>query len=74
MQYNLQAKAFGFHGCLIAEIFNIYCIVPYARMIIALLELLIGSIEPYTVLTFALYNVKLEKNYLSQKIVCVVVL
>ena len=66
-QYNLQAKIFGFHGCLIAEILNIFCIVPYARMIMALLEQLIGSTGPYTVLTIALCNNLLEKNHLSRK-------
>ena len=74
MQYNLQAKAFGFHGCLTSKILNIFCIVPYARIIMAILEQLMGSIGPYTILSFALRNVKLEKNYLSQRIILVVVL
>ena len=67
-QYNLQAKIFGFHGCLIAEILNIFCIVPYARMILVLLEQLIGSTRPYTVLTIILCNDLLEKNNLSRRI------
>ena len=66
-QYNLQAKGFGFHGSLIADILNIFCILPYARMIMALLEQLIGSTGPYTILTIALYNDLLEKNNLSRR-------
>ena len=74
MQYNLQVKAFGFHGCLIVEIFNIFCIVQYTIMIMALPELLMFSIGPYTILTLALRNVKLENIYLSRKIILVVAL
>ena len=66
-QYNLQAKGFGFHGCLIADILNIFCILPYARMIMALPEQLIGSTGPYTILTIALCNELLEKNNLSRR-------
>ena len=68
MQYNLQAKAFGFHGCLIAEILNIFCILLYAKMIMAFLEQLIGSTGPYTILTIVVCNDLLEKNNLSQRI------
>ena len=67
-QYSLQAKTFGFHGYLIAEILNIFCIVPYARMIMALIEQLIGSTGPYTILTIVLCNDFLEKNNLSRRI------
>ena len=67
-QYNLQDKAFGFHEYLIAEILNIFCIVPYARMIMALLEQLIGSTRPYAIVTIVLCNDLLEKNNLSQMI------
>ena len=70
MQKNLQAKAFDFHGCLIADILNIFCIVPYARMIMVVLEQLIGSTGPYTILTFSLCNVKLKKNYFALRIMC----
>ena len=67
-QYNLQAKAFGFHGCLIVKILNIFYIIPYARMIMTLLEQLIKSTGPFTVLTIVLCNDLLEKNDLSQRI------
>ena len=67
-QYSLQAKIFDFHGCLIAEILNIFCIVSYARMIMALPKQLIGSTRPYTVLTIILCNDLLEKNNLSRNI------
>ena len=67
-QYSLQAKIFDFHGCLIAEILNIFCIVPYVKMIMALLEPLIGSTGPYTVITIVLCNDLLEKNNLSRRI------
>ena len=67
-QYSLQVKAFGFHECLIGEILNIFCIIPHARMIMALLEQLIGSTGPYTVITIVLCNNLLKKNNLSQKI------
>ena len=63
-QYSLQAKIFGFHGCLIAKILNIFCIIPYVRMIMALLKQLIGSTGPYMVLC----NDLLEKKNLSQRI------
>ena len=69
-QYNLQAKGFGFHGCLIADILNIFCILPYARMIMALLEQLIGSTGPYTILTIALCNDLLEKNLSRRTCMC----
>ena len=68
MQYNLQAKTFDFHGCLIANILNIFCIVPYAKMIMALLKQWIGSTGIYTILTIALCNDLLEKNNLTQRI------
>ena len=67
-QYSLQAKIFGFHGYLIAEILNIFCIVLYVRIIMTLSEQLIGSIRPYMVLIIVLYNDLLEKNNLSQRI------
>ena len=67
-QYNLQAKAFGFHSCLIAEILNIFCIIQYFRMIMVFLEQLIVSTRPYMILTIALCNDLLEKNNLSQRI------
>ena len=67
-QYNLQAKAFGFYGCLIAKILNIFYIVSYAKMIMALPEQLIGSTWPYTVLTIVFCNDLFEKNNLSRKI------
>ena len=67
-QYSLQAKIFGFHRCLIAEILNIFCIIPYVRMIMALSEQLIGSTRPYMVLIIILCNDLLEKNNLSQRI------
>ena len=73
MQCNLQAKAFGFHRCLIVEILNIFCIISYVGMIMVFLEQLIGSTRPYTVLTITLCNNLLEKNNLSQ-IACVVTL
>ena len=67
-QYRLQAKIFGFHGRLIAEILNIFCIVLYARMIMALPKQLIGSTRLYTLLTIVLCNDLLEKNNLSRRI------
>ena len=67
-QYSLQAKIFSFHGCLIADILNIFCIVPHTRMIMALPEQLIGSTGPYTILTIVLCNDLLEKNNLSLRI------
>ena len=67
-QYSLQAKIFGFHWCLITEILNIFCIILYARMIMALLEQLIGYTRPYMVLTIVLCNDLLEKNNLSRMI------
>ena len=71
----LQAKAFGYHGYLITKILKIFYIILYAKMIMTLPELLIGFTKLYTTLTFAVYNVKLEKkNYLSRRIICVVIL
>ena len=72
MQYNLQSKAFGFHGCLIVEIFNIFYIV--CQNDYGLPKQLFGSTKPYMVLTFVLLNVKLEKNNLSRRIICVIAL
>ena len=67
-QYSLQTKIFGFHGYLIVKILNIFCIIPYARMIMALIEQVIGFTGPYTVITIVLCNDLLEKNNLSQRI------
>ena len=67
-QYSLQTKAFGFHGCLIVVILNIFCIISYIRMIMVFLEQLIGSIGTYKILTIALCNGLLEKNNLSWRI------
>ena len=71
-QYSSHAKIFGFHECLIAEILNIFYIISYARMIMALLEQLIGSTKPILIIVFC--NDLLEKNNLSRKIACVVAL
>ena len=67
-QYNLQANAFGFHGYLIVEILNIFCVILYARMIIAFLKQLIGSTRSYMVLAITLCNDLLEKNNLLRRI------
>ena len=72
MQYNLQSKAFGFHGCLIVEIFNIFYIV--CQNDYGLPKQLFGFTKPYMVLTFVLLNVKLEKSNLSRRIICVIAL
>ena len=53
--------------------FNVQCS-NIAKMIMALMKKLMGSTGSYTILTFSLCNVLLEKYYLPRKIVCVVTL